>query len=135
MGVLRRVTELAGRPVDEWAACPQNTEGTNRRPYVSLIPLRELAAELLGTGTASRKTEAAYMRLVEQAGGELPLLADAPVSAIEKMDAPGIPGEKLAEAVFRMRSGQVVIKPGYDGVYGAVRVFPPGPAPRGISSP
>ncbi|MDR1127814.1 MAG: endonuclease Q family protein [Treponema sp.] len=135
MGVLRRVTELAGRPVDEWAACPRDTEGTNMRPYVSLIPLRELAAELLGTGTASRKTEAAYMRLVEQAGGELPLLADAPVSAIEKMDAPGIPGEKLAEAVSRMRSGQVVIRPGYDGVYGVVRVFPPASAPRGISSP
>jgi uncharacterized protein (TIGR00375 family) len=135
MGVLRRVTELAGRPVDERAVCPRDSKGTNRRPYISLVPLRELAAELLGTGPASGKAGAAYTRLVEQAGGELPLLADAPVSAIEKMDAPGIPGEKLAEAVSRMRSGQVFIEPGYDGVYGVVRVFPRGAPPRKIPSP
>jgi PHP family Zn ribbon phosphoesterase len=134
MGVLRRVTELAGSSVDERAACPPGREGTNKRPYLSLIPLRELAAELLNTGTASGKVEAAYMHLVKQAGGELPLLADAPVSAIEKMDAPGIPGEKLAEAVSRMRSGQVFIEPGYDGVYGVVRVFPRNGAGSGNSS-
>ncbi|MDR2053109.1 MAG: endonuclease Q family protein [Treponema sp.] len=126
MGVLRRVTELAGRPVDERAACPPNSEGTNRRPYVSLVPLRELAAELLGTGAASKKAGAAYASLVGQAGSELGLLVDAPLSAVEKMDAPGIPGEKLAEAVSRMRAGRVAIRPGYDGVYGVVRVFPEG---------
>ncbi|MDR0709381.1 MAG: endonuclease Q family protein [Spirochaetaceae bacterium] len=129
MGVLRRVTELAGRPVDERAACPRNSggadgDGTNRRPYVSLVPLRELIAELLGTGAASKKAGAAYAHLVGQAGNELGLLVDTPLSAIEKMDAPGIPGERLAEAVSRMRAGRVVIRPGYDGVYGTVRVFP-----------
>ncbi|MDR2784379.1 MAG: endonuclease Q family protein [Treponema sp.] len=131
MGVLRRVTELAGRPVDERAACPPNSggaggDGTNRRPYVSLIPLRELIAELLCTGAASKKTGAAYARLVGQAGSELGLLADTPLSAIGKMSAPGIQGGRLAEAVSRMRAGQVVIRPGYDGVYGVVRVFPDG---------
>jgi uncharacterized protein (TIGR00375 family) len=139
MGVLRRVTELAGRPVDERAACPQNSivvsdngaagGGTNRRPYVSLVPLRELIAELLDTGAASKKAGAAYARLVGQAGSELGLLVDTPLSAIETMSAPGIPGERLAEAVSRMRAGRVVIRPGYDGVYGVVRVFPDGEAP------
>jgi uncharacterized protein (TIGR00375 family) len=134
MGVLRRVTELAGRPIDERAACPRNSGGaggndTNRRPYVSLVPLRELIAELLGTGTASKKAGAAYARLVGQAGSELGLLVDTPLSVIEKMDAPGIPGGGLAEAVSRMRTGRVVIRPGYDGVYGTVRVFPDGEVP------
>jgi uncharacterized protein (TIGR00375 family) len=123
-GVLGRVTELADGPVDERAVCPRDNIGTNKRPYLSLIPLREIIAELLDTGTASKKVFAAYALLVKQAGGELPLLADTPLSALEKMSAPGIPGEKLAEAVARMRSGRVVIKPGYDGVYGTVRVFP-----------
>ena len=129
MGVLRRVTELAGRPVDTRAVCPQNGD-TNRRPYLSLIPLREIIAELLGTGADSKKAGAAYTRLVTQAGSELGLLADMPVSAIEKMDASGIPGERLAEAVSRMRAGQVFIWPGYDGVYGTVRVFPGAQVPQ-----
>jgi uncharacterized protein (TIGR00375 family) len=126
MGVLRRVAELAGRPVDERAACPQNSRGTNRRPYLSLVPLRELAAELLNTGAASKKAGAAYACLVRQAGSEIGLLVDAPLSALEKMECAGIPGERLAEAVSRMRAGRVVIRPGYDGVYGVVRIFPDG---------
>ncbi|MCE5255285.1 MAG: endonuclease Q family protein, partial [Spirochaetaceae bacterium] len=64
-GVMRRVAELADRPVDETAPCPQNYTGTNRRPYRSLVPLPELLAELLGTGSGSKKVAAAYGSLVE----------------------------------------------------------------------
>ena len=51
-GVLSRVLELADREVDEDAPCPEDwaAAGTNRRPYRSLIPLKELLAELLGLG-------------------------------------------------------------------------------------
>jgi PHP family Zn ribbon phosphoesterase len=50
-GVMGRVLELAERRVNEEEPCPPEYRGTNRRPYHSLIPLRELCAELLGTGT------------------------------------------------------------------------------------
>jgi uncharacterized protein (TIGR00375 family) len=123
-GVMGRVLELADRPVDEWEACPPDYKGTNRRPYVSLIPLRELSGELLGTGGASKKVDAAYNALIRQAGSELSLLIDLPVSEIEKLRAPGIAGERLASAVSRMRNGQVFIQAGYDGEYGVIRVFP-----------
>jgi len=125
-GVMRRVAELADRPVDETEPCPQNYEGTNRRPYRSLIPLPELLAELLGTGSGSKKVAAAYGSLVERAGCELSLLLDRSESEIESMGTFGVSGELLARAIGRMRSGQVSIKPGYDGEYGVIHAFAPG---------
>jgi DNA helicase-2/ATP-dependent DNA helicase PcrA len=125
-GVMRRVAELADRPVDETASCPQDYAGTNRRPYRSLIPLPELLAELFGTGSGSKKVAAAYGSLVERAGCEFSLLLDRSESEIESMGTFGVSGELLAMAIGRMRSGQVSIKPGYDGEYGVIHAFAPG---------
>jgi superfamily I DNA/RNA helicase/PHP family Zn ribbon phosphoesterase len=124
-GVMRRVLELAGRPVDEQAPCPGERAGANKRPYHSLIPLRELAAQLLETGEASKKTSAAYAYLVEKAGSEFSLLMDMSLKDAGGLKCPGISGELLALALGRMRAGQVCLTPGYDGEYGFVHVFAP----------
>ena len=125
-GVMRRVVELADRPVDETQPCPLDYEGTNRRPYRSLIPLPELLAELLGTGSGSKKVAAVYGALVKREGNEFSLLLDRSESEIESMETYGVSGELLALAIGRMRSGQVSIKPGYDGEYGLIHAFAPG---------
>ncbi|MDR1031285.1 MAG: UvrD-helicase domain-containing protein [Treponema sp.] len=127
-GVMGRVIELADFPVDEWGACPQDYAGTNRRPYRSLIPLKELLGELLEVGSASKKVETAYRSLIEQGGSELFLLMDMSLSALEGISAPGLSGERLALAIQRMRQGAVSIHPGYDGEYGIIRALPQGPA-------
>ncbi|MDR0643310.1 MAG: UvrD-helicase domain-containing protein [Treponema sp.] len=124
-GVIGRVMELADRPVDEWAPCPSYYGPTNRRPYVSLIPLKELVGELLNTSDSSKRVNAAYHALVKAAGSELSLLIDAPLADIERMGVPGLDGGRLAEAVSRMRTGQVFVQAGFDGEYGVIRVFPP----------
>ncbi|MDR1949177.1 MAG: UvrD-helicase domain-containing protein [Spirochaetaceae bacterium] len=124
-GVMGRVLELAGCPVDE-AAPFAGSAGGNRRPYRSLIPLKEIVGELLETGPSSKKVEAAYGSLISKAGSELALLMDASPGDIEALRLPGLSGELLSEAIQRMRSGTVSIKPGYDGVYGRIRVFPEG---------
>jgi PHP family Zn ribbon phosphoesterase len=54
-GVMSRVLELADRPVNETAPCPAGSAGTNRRPYRSLIPLREILGELRETKSSSKK--------------------------------------------------------------------------------
>ncbi|MDR1278115.1 MAG: UvrD-helicase domain-containing protein, partial [Treponema sp.] len=125
-GVMGRVLELADRLVDESAPCPPGSGKTKRRPYHSLIPLREMLGELLETGAASKKVSAAYNSLIEQAGSEFSLLMDMAPREIEGLSCPNIPGELLAAAVERMRSAQVFIEPGYDGEYGVIRVFPRG---------
>jgi uncharacterized protein (TIGR00375 family) len=125
-GVMGRVLELADRPVDESAPCPPSSGKTNRRPYRSLIPLREMLGELLETGGASKKVMAAYTALIEKAGSEFSLLMDMSPGELTGLSCPGVPGELLAAAVTRMRSAQVFIEPGYDGEYGVIRVFPRG---------
>ncbi len=125
-GVLGRVAALADRPVEESAPCPAEYAGTNRRPYRSLIPLKEILAELIGAGEGSKAVAAAYGSLVREAGSEFGLLLDLDLREIGALRAPGIPGELLAEAVGRMRSGRVRIRPGYDGEYGEIRLFAPG---------
>jgi len=125
-GVSGRVAELADRPVDEYAACPSEGGQGNRRPYRSLIPLAELLSELIGAGPGSKKVTASYNALVEAAGSELALLGDLDAPAIGAIDAGGVPGPLLAEAIGRMRAGKVYVRPGYDGEYGEIRVFAPG---------
>jgi hypothetical protein len=121
-GVMGRVLELADRPVDETAPCPEDQSG-NTKPYYSLIPLKEILGELLETGVASKKVEAAYGTLIEKAGNEFSLLLDISRENIEKLNCPGISGELLAKAIGRMRRGEVSISPGYDGEYGVIRTF------------
>jgi superfamily I DNA/RNA helicase len=122
-GVMSRVLELADREVDETAACPSDTEAANRRPYHSLIPLNEILGELLGTGTGSKKVEAAYGNLIKKGGSEFSLLMEKDLACIEGLRIPGLSGELLAEAIGRMRSGKVLVDPGYDGEYGSIKVF------------
>ncbi|MDR0670637.1 MAG: UvrD-helicase domain-containing protein [Treponema sp.] len=130
-GVMSRVMELADRLVDEDAACPPGSERTNRRPYHSLIPLRELIAEILRTGSSSKKAGAAYNCLIEKGGSEFAILMDREPGELEKLSVPGLSGELLARAVDRMRRGEVSVSAGYDGEYGAIRVFEGTPAMDG----
>ncbi|MDR1654801.1 MAG: UvrD-helicase domain-containing protein [Treponema sp.] len=121
-GVMGRVLELADRPVDETAA---DEACGNRRPYYSLIPLREMLGELLEVGPASKRVDAVYSYFIEKAGSEFAILMEMHPAEIEAFRCPGLSGELLAHAVQRMRSGEVFINHGYDGEYGTIRVFPP----------
>ncbi|MDR2632368.1 MAG: UvrD-helicase domain-containing protein [Treponema sp.] len=130
-GVMGRVMDLADLPVDEWAPCPADYARSNRRPYRSLIPLKEVLGELLEVGSASKKVERVYRSLIAEGGSELSLLMDMPVELLGSLKVPLVSGERLALAIARMRRGEVSIQPGYDGEYGIIRVFPPEP---GLSS-
>ncbi|MCS6825727.1 MAG: UvrD-helicase domain-containing protein [Caldilinea sp.] len=110
VGVLHRVERLADRPE---GARPARTH-----PYLSLVPLPELLAELYETGENSRRVQQEYRKLLARLGPELTILCETPIEAIA---AAG--GEALAQGIDRMRRGQVETEPGYDGEYGVVRVF------------
>ncbi len=124
-GVMRRVLELADSPVDETAICPADAPlCSNRRPYKSLIPLKEILSELTGTGAASKKVSSAYDIFIRAGRSEFNLLINLSLKEIERFSCPGISAELLAEAIGRMRKGNVSITPGYDGEYGVIRALP-----------
>jgi PHP family Zn ribbon phosphoesterase len=121
-GVMGRVRELADKPVNEWEPCPANYEDTNRRPFYSLVPLIELIADLINVGRTSKKARAVYFRLIEKGKTEFSILMDLSRKDLEKFPIQELPGETLAEAIVKMRKGEVLISSGYDGEYGRIRV-------------
>ncbi len=106
IGVLHRVEELADR---EEGFRPEGA-----RPFRSLIPLSEIIASILGTGlVSSRKVWAEYNRLIEAFGSEYRVLMEAGQGEMARVVDP-----RIAEAVVRVRNGQVRMQPGFDGEYG-----------------
>lgn len=106
-GVLHRVAELADRPP---GGRPEAVP-----PHHYIIPLPELLAETLGVRPTAQKVQRRYHDLLAAHGPELTILRELP---------PGnLADERLAEALRRLRTGQVTRQPGYDGLYGTIRVF------------
>ena len=110
IGVLNRVVQLSDRE--------QPPDAARRRCFHSLVPLKELFAEITGIGPQSKQVARLYERAVESAGSELALLLDIPEEQIERHG-----NEVLAEAIRRMRCRQVQVEEGFDGQFGRVRVF------------
>ncbi len=110
VGVLHRVENLSDRP-EGWTP-------PGAVPAVHLVPLQELIAEALGQGVGTMGVEQEYLRLVQSGGNELAILLDLAEAELARFCP-----SRVLEGIRRMRAGQVVIKPGYDGVYGVVKVF------------
>jgi len=110
MGVLHRVEALADRPAGAGRPKPE--------PFRRVVPLIEILAELEGVGARSKRVAKRYEALLTALGPELPLLATLPCAQIERKSE-----HRLAEAIRRMRAGQITCAPGFDGRYGRVRLF------------
>ena len=109
IGVLNRVMELADR-----ASVPALEQEPEAK---MLIPLAEVLSEIYETGSASKKVQECYSRLLEKLGPELDILCKIPVEDISAS------WEPLGEAIGRMRAGRVIRNSGFDGQFGRIRVF------------
>ena len=117
VGVLSRVEDLADRP--EGHLPPGAPRVTH------LVQLAEILGEINGVGPRSKTVEGQLNKLVAALGPELEILTSTPVAEIGRSG-----GELLAEAIGRLRRGQVRRVPGYDGEYGVITLFEPGELPR-----
>lgn len=116
-GVLGRVHALADRS--------EGAGGEDKISYRRLVPLEEVIAEALGKGRAAKVVGAAYARLIGSVGPEFDILLDTPLEAIAAASS-----ARVAEAVGRVRAEQLLVRPGYDGVYGQVKIFESGSGPN-----
>jgi len=109
LGVQHRVDDLANRSHGYVA------EG--KPTFKSIIPLEEIIADSLGVGPSSKKVRAIFEDITSKTS-EFEFLIDTTEDELRKLAPAGV-----AEAVLRVRSGQVKIEPGYDGVFGKISIF------------
>ncbi|OGY23347.1 MAG: hypothetical protein A2Y57_00070 [Candidatus Woykebacteria bacterium RBG_13_40_7b] len=91
-----------------------------RPPYKMLVPLLEILAEAMSSQVSSEKVKDEYLKLVNSLGSEIAILIKTPAEKIERIT----PHLKVAEGIERVRSGNIVIEPGFDGVFGKVKIWP-----------
>jgi PHP family Zn ribbon phosphoesterase len=90
----------------------------NRPAYMMLVPLQEILAEVQGMGVASKGVQSEYERLITLVGSELQVLTKTSLEELERVSGP-----RLREAVEKVRKGDIFIDPGYDGVFGVVKIW------------
>lgn len=112
IGVSYRVNELADKK-------DLNTLPKTAGKVYSLIPLQEIISEIMQVSTNSKSVCNEYEKLINKFGTELSILQDIPTDEISKTS------EILAEAIARLRKGQVIKQAGYDGEYGVIKLFNP----------
>ncbi len=134
-GVMQRIEELAGRSEEslqifnfQFSIFNKNTiqvTGSkafpNRPPFVMLVPLQEIISEAIGSPVASPKVQVIYQKLTDTLNGEFNVLLSATLPEIT-----GVAGDRIAQGIEKVRQGDIVIDPGYDGVFGVVKIWKEG---------
>ncbi len=110
LGVEHRVAHLGDRQVTEMPK--------GKIPFKSIIPLPEIISEIYNVGKTSKKVQEKYEELLQKMGSEFDILL---YKSIEEIKAAA--GENLALSIQRMREGKILAQPGYDGVFGKIRVY------------
>jgi uncharacterized protein (TIGR00375 family) len=113
VGVLSRVDELADR---EMGFKPQNII-----PYKSLVPLPEIIAEALGVKSRTKTVIEHYKKLIEKFSNEFNILLDVSLQDLSAFTLP-----EIAQGIEKVRKGDLIIEPGYDGEFGKVKIFQEG---------
>jgi len=114
IGVLHRVEDLADRETS-----------TGRDNYEYLIPLPEVLGEIENVGPNTKTVRKKFRQVISTFGNEFDLMREIPIEEIRQEAGP-----VLAEAIRRIRENEVIRKPGFDGVYGEIKVFKEGEIDR-----
>ncbi len=123
MGVMSRVETLASEEIvtesetDQFGVRWIKDKKGKRPGFVMLVPLLEIIAECLSTNVTSQKANAVYEHMIENFGDEFSVLLKTHANDLKRM------GDKLVEGILKVRKGDIVIEPGYDGVFGTVKIW------------
>ena len=110
MGVDHRVEQLADRA--------EGFVKKDGKKYESLVPLPEVISTCMGYSAASKKVQGCFEQMIQTLGTEFDILRNVPSEDIKSCA-----GERNAEGIENVRTGNVKRIPGYDGEYGKIELF------------
>ena len=110
MGVDHRVEQLADRA--------EGFVKKDSKKYESLVPLPEVISTCMGYSAASKKVQGCFEQMIQTLGTEFDILRNVPSEDIKSCA-----GERIAEGIENVRTGNVKRIPGYDGEYGKIELF------------
>lgn len=122
-GATRQSQCPALKPAGRFPNEPKSQDDSYKIPCASLVGLEKIIAEAKGVnGVKSKAVQNEYFNLIENFGPELKILMDVPMEnfANKKID------DNIIEGIKRVRERRLHIKPGYDGVYGEIKIFEEG---------
>lgn len=111
LGTLHRLIKLSDR---------KKAVNLSGKEFKYQIPLKEILSEIHNVGYNTKKVNHKYSEIISRFKNEFNFLFDTPLDEIGKYDI------KLSNAVNKMRTGDVVAEPGYDGEFGTIKVFKKG---------
>ncbi len=123
IGVMHRVAQLAEKDR------PEGYQAKGRAGFKKLVPLQEVISEAIKSPVASPKVQIPYENLINTFGNEIEILTKSDPREVSK----SAKIENLGEALQKMRSGDIFIDPGYDGVFGTVHIWPPDEKEKSIT--
>ena len=111
IGVMSRVEASADRPA--------GFKPAGAAPFKKLVELDKIIAEAFDIKSRrAARVQIEYNKLIKQGGNELNILLNISPKELEKMaDA------AVVEGIKRVRESRLIIKPGFDGQYGEIKIF------------
>ena len=108
---MNQVEKLADRPI--------GCHPANVVPYKKLVGLDKIIAEALNIKSRhSKKVQLEYNNLIKQGDNEFNILLNI---SLEKLIT--ITSKTIAKGIKQAREGNLIIKSGFDGKYGTIKIF------------
>lgn len=111
VGVMNRVVSIADRNI--------GYRPKKSIPFIKTVGLDKIIAESIGIKNRnSKKVQSEYRKMISSGFSEFDILLDLPYGDLKKISLP-----RVVDGIKRVRSGNLKIKPGFDGKYGTVKIF------------